>query len=45
VTAGQAATLRRALRGQRGLLADVQLTATAAVGDPTETTERLKVTT
>jgi hypothetical protein len=35
--------LRRALRGRRGLVANVELTATAAAGQPTVRTQRLKV--
>jgi hypothetical protein len=36
--------LRRALRGRRGLLARVQLTATADAGPPTVIDQRLTVT-
>ncbi|HEX2105575.1 MAG TPA: NHL repeat-containing protein [Solirubrobacteraceae bacterium] len=39
-----AARLRRALRGRRGLVARVQLTATAAAGDPTAVERTLTVT-
>src|SRR4051794_2545603 len=38
-----AARLRRALRGRRGLLATVQLSATAAAGPPTVVDQRLTV--
>jgi len=41
---GEAARLRKALGRSRGLVADVQLTATADAGDPTSQTLNLKVT-
>jgi hypothetical protein len=40
----KAKRLRRALRGRRGLVARVQLTATAAAGAPTVVDQRLTVT-
>ena len=40
----KARRLRRALRGRRGLVAQVQLTATAAAGEPTVVDRRLNVT-
>jgi hypothetical protein len=36
--------LRRALRGRRGLYADLSITATAAAGEPTEVSQRLRLT-
>jgi tripartite motif-containing protein 71 len=39
-----AARLRRALRGRRGLVAEVQLRATATAGEPTTVTRTLTVT-
>jgi len=44
LTRAQAATLRRALHGLRGLSLTLQATATASVGQPTEKTLRLKAT-
>jgi DNA-binding beta-propeller fold protein YncE len=40
----QARSLTRALRGRRGLQADVQVVATASVGQPTTVTQRLSAT-
>jgi tripartite motif-containing protein 71 len=40
----KARRLRRALRGRRGLVAEVQLTATATAGEPTVVDRTLKVT-
>jgi DNA-binding beta-propeller fold protein YncE len=44
LTSKQAASLRKALRGRRRLVAEVQVVATAAVGAPTTLTQRLAVT-
>ena len=44
LTRRQMATLRRALRGLRGLSVTLQVTATASVGQPTEQSKRLKAT-
>jgi tripartite motif-containing protein 71 len=42
--ASTARRLRRALRGRRGLLTTVQITATASAGEPTALTRRLQTT-
>jgi tripartite motif-containing protein 71 len=44
LTDAQARRLRKALRGRRGLVARVALTATAAAGPPTVFDQRLAVT-
>jgi DNA-binding beta-propeller fold protein YncE len=45
LTDAQAARLRRALRGRRGLDGDLRLVATAAAGAPSEVTSRLRLAT
>jgi hypothetical protein len=45
VSAAQAARLRKALRGRRGLDGDLRLVASAAAGEPSEVTSRLRLTT
>jgi sugar lactone lactonase YvrE len=43
ITRAQVRRLRRALHGRRGLLADVEVTATPAAGQPTVVTRELKL--
>jgi DNA-binding beta-propeller fold protein YncE len=44
LSGADAARLRKALRGRRGLVAGLELTATAAAGQPTVVSKELKVT-
>jgi hypothetical protein len=44
VSMAQARTLRRALRGHRGLSATVSVTATASVGSPTTVSREYRAT-